>query len=462
VPAAQVRELARAFAAAPHAAAYGRTGTCLGRFGTLVAYLLDALNAVTGNLDRPGGAVFGRPPIALDEIAEKAGLATYGKVRSRFGGFPDVIGNLPATLMPKEITTPGERQIRAFFVSAGNPVLSVPNGAALERALGELDLMVALDFYVTETSRHADYILPATTFLEREDVPVALMGFFSTPFMQVTEAVVPPRGEARQEWRIIDDLSRRIGVAPYSLRPLRTLARLGIRVTPRRLIDAILRLGPAGDRFGLRRSGLSLAKVARSPHGVVLSDHIATDVLEDRLRHRDRRVHVGDGEAMTEIDRLGSANGASPDFPLRLIGMRELRSHNSWMHNAPLLMRGGRTHALRVHPDDAEGAGLADGDMARVSSESGTVEVPVTVTDEMTPGTVALPHGWGHRGGGWRLANKAGGVNVNQLAPSDPASLERLAGMAHLNGIPVRVEAAAPAGAVQSDGAAAAAPAIPA
>jgi anaerobic selenocysteine-containing dehydrogenase len=229
-------------------------------------------------------------------------------------------------------------------------------------------------------------------------------------------------------------------------------------VSPRRLIDAILRLGPAGDWFGLRRRGLSLAKVARSPHGVVLADHIATDVLADRLRHPDKRVHVGDQEALTEIERLAASNGASPDFPLRLIGLRELRSHNSWMHNAPLLMRGGRTQALRINPADAQAAGLADGDRTRLSSESGSVEVPVIVTDEMTPGTVALPHGWGHRGG-WRLANEAGGVNVNQLASSDPSSLERLAGMAHLNGIPVRVEAVA-----HRDGAGAGAerPAVPA
>jgi anaerobic selenocysteine-containing dehydrogenase len=233
-----------------------------------------------------------------------------------------------------------------------------------------------------------------------------------------------------------------------------------VRITPRRLIDAVLRLGPAGDRFGLRRSGLSLAKVARSPHGVVLDDHIATDVLKDRLRHPDKRVHVGDGVALAEVDRLASANGASPDFPLRLIGLRELRSHNSWMHNAPLLMRGGRTQALRIHPADADAAGLADGDAAVLCSASGSVEVPVTITDEMTPGTVALPHGWGHRGGGWRLANDAGGVNVNQLAPSDPGSLERLAGMAHLNGIPVRVEAVpATPGSEAAEGAAAPAPA---
>jgi anaerobic selenocysteine-containing dehydrogenase len=440
----RVREIARAFASAPSAAAYGRTGSCLGRFGTLVAYLLDALNAVTGNLDRPGGAVFGRPPIALDEIGEKIGLATYGKIRSRIGGYPDVIGNLPATLLPQEITTPGAGQIRAFFVSAGNPVLSVPDGTALERALGELDLMVSLDFYVNETNRHADYVLPATTFLEREDVPVAFLGLFSTPFIQVTRPVVQPAGESRQEWEVIDDLSRRIGVAPYSAPPLRMLAKLGFRLRPRQVIDLVLRSGPAGDLFGLRRHGLSLKKVARHPHGLVLDDQLATGVLERKVRHEGSRVRLDHPDAVGEISRLASANDAAPEFPLRLIGMRELRSHNSWMHNAPLLMRGGRTHALRMNPEDAAEAGIADGELVRISSEAGAVEATVKVTDEMTRGTVALPHGWGHKGGGWTLANEAGGANVNLLAPSGADALERLAGMAHLNGIPVRVEAAAP------------------
>jgi formate dehydrogenase len=409
-----------------------------------VAFLLDALNAVTGNLDVPGGAVFGDPPIALDEIGEKAGLDTYGKIHSRFGGIPDVLGNLPATLLPKEITTPGERQIRALFVSAGNPSLSVPDGDALDSALEELDLMVSLDLYVNETNRHADYVLPATTFLEREDVPVALLGFYSTPFMQVTEPVVEPSGEARQEWQVIDDLSRRIGVAPYSLPVLRRLARIGIRITPRRLVDGLLRIGRRGDLLGLRRSGLSVAKMKKHPHGVVLDGFVRTGVMPRKLRHRDKRVHLRDSAITSELDRLTTANGDSTDFPLKLIGMRELRSHNSWMHNAALLMRGGRSQPLRVHPDDARGAGLDDGDLAAVTSASGAIRVPVQLTDEMTPGTVALPHGWGHRGG-WRLANAAGGANFNQLAPSDPDSLERLAGMAHLTGIPVRVARVEPA-----------------
>jgi anaerobic selenocysteine-containing dehydrogenase len=438
VPAERVRALAADFARAESAAAYGRTGSCLGRFGTVVSFLLDALCAITGNLDHPGGAVFGRPPVALDDVGERVGLDTYGKVRSRFGGFPDVIGNLPASLLAREIETPGERQIRALFVSAGNPVLSVPDGGALERALAGLDLFVSLDLYVNETNRRADYVLPTTTLYEREDVPLAFLGFFTQPFIQVTDAVVPPPGEARQEWEIIDAISRRIGVAPYSMPALRRLARLGVRLSPQRLVDLLIRTGPSGDLFGLRRSGLSLDKLRRLPHGLVLADHVATGVLPKKLRTPSRRVRLHPPEIACELDRLGGAGEPDAGFPLLLIGLRELRSHNSWMHNAPLLMRGGRVQALRVHPEDAARHGLEDGGGARLESKSGGVEVPVKVTDEMTPGTVALPHGWGHRGG-WQLANAHAGANVNLLASSDPDDLERLAGMAHLNGIPVRV-----------------------
>jgi len=443
VPAETVRELARAMAE-PGAAAYGRTGSCLGRFGTLVAFLIDALNAVTGNLDRPGGAVFGKPAIALDDVGERAGLSSYGKVRSRFGGFPDVIGNLPASLLPREITTPGELQVRALFVSAGNPVLSVPDGDSLEDALDQLELCVSLDFYVNETNKHADYILPSPTFYERDDLPLAFLGFYTTPFIQYTDAVVPPAGEAREEWEVIDEIARRIGIVPFPVKLARMLGRLpGMRPSPRRLADLLLRTGPKGDRYGLRRGGLSLAKIARKPHGIVLSEHIPTGVLRDKVRHRGKRLALAPDAIVGEVRRLASVNGADPDFPLRLIGLRELRSHNSWMHNSPLLMRGGRVHALRVHPDDAEAHGLADGGDARLASKSGSVVVPVKVTDEMTRGTVALPHGWGHRGG-WGVANDAGGVNVNLLASSDPDDLEPLAGMAFLNGIPVRLEPVAP------------------
>ena len=442
VPADRVRQLARDFAAAEGAAAYGRTGSCLGRFGTLVAFLLDALNAITGNVDRPGGSVFGNSPVPVEEIGAQVGLDTYGKIRSRIGGFPDVIGNLPASLLAEEIETAGEGQVRALFVSAGNPVLSVPNGEALERAMGALDLCVSLDLYVNETNRHADYVLPTTTFYEREDLPIALLGFFTTPFVQFTDAVADPPGECRQEWEIVDDLARRVGVAPYSERRLRRLAKLGLRLRPERLVDLLLRAGPAGDRFGLRPGGLSLKKLRRHPHGLVLGDQLETGLLAKKLRHPEGRIRLCPPEISQEILRLAEANGHDERFPLRLIGLRELRSHNSWMHNAPLLMRGGRTHALRIHPDDAAALGLEDGAQASLESEHGALLVPLVLTDEMTPGTVALPHGWGHRGG-WQLANRHGGANVNLLAGSGVGDLERLAGMAHLNGIPVRLEAVA-------------------
>ncbi|MBA2506125.1 MAG: molybdopterin-dependent oxidoreductase [Thermoleophilaceae bacterium] len=446
IEAERVRAIARDFCAADGAAAYGRTGSCLGRFGTLVAFLIDALNAVTGNIDRPGGAVFGAPSVALDEVGEKIGLTTYGKRRSRVGDFPDVLGTMPASLLPEEIATPGEGQVRALFVSAGNPVLSVPDGDAMERSCEDLDLMVSLDFYVNETNQHADYVLPTTTFLERDDVPIALLSFHAKPFIQSTEAVVPPRGEAREEWEIVEDLAREAGIEAASAPALRLLGKVGVRLSPKRLLDVLIRTGADGDLFGLRRGGLSLAKLAKHPHGIVLKNNIPTGVLGKKVRHSGGRLALAPEEIVTEIARLGSVNGGDPRFPLRLIGLRELRSHNSWMHNAPLLMRGGREQPLRIHPDDAAELGIEDGISASVASKHGELTVPVRVTDEMTPGAVALPHGWGHRGG-WKTANKAGGVNVNVLAGSAPEDLERLAGMALLNGIPVRVSPVAPAAA---------------
>src|SRR3954449_8514832 len=244
VPAERCRALARDLEAAGSAAVYGRTGSCLGRFGTLVAFLLDALNAVTGNLDAPGGAVFGRPAIALDDVAESIGLDTYGARHSRVGGFPDVLGAMPASVMADEISTPGAGSLRALFVSAGNPVLSVPDGQALADAMGSLDLCVAIDLYVNETGRHADYVLPATTFLEREALPIAFLGFYTTPFVQWTEPVVAPRGEARDEWEIIEDLARELGVVPSPVPAVRRAGRLARLVTPRRLAAGLPGPGP--------------------------------------------------------------------------------------------------------------------------------------------------------------------------------------------------------------------------
>jgi anaerobic selenocysteine-containing dehydrogenase len=451
VPADRIRELARDFAAAPSAAAYGRVGSNIGSHGTLVAFLLDALTVVTGNLHVAGGAVFGTSPLMANELARLSGQASYGRTRSRQGGFPDVLGSMPAALLAREITDRDSPQrLRALVLSSGNPVLSLPNSAELTKAFAELDLLVSIDLYVNESNRHADYILPATTFLEREDIPLPFLQNYSTPFMQTTEAVLAPYGEARQEWHIIDDLARRAGVLPFL--PLRLGALRGLlpklpRVPVRLALDLVLRLGRDGDRFGLRPGGLSLRRLRARPHGVVLAEHLRVGDPREHLWHRDRRVHLCPPEIVEEVAALRAGGGTDGGYPLRLIGMRDLRSHNSWMHNSPTLLRGvGGKHrpAARVHPADAEAAGITDGARCRITSAHGHIELDALLTDEVRPGTIAVPHGWGHRGGSWRLANATGGANVNELASSDVADLEKLAGMAKLTGIPVRLEVAPP------------------
>jgi anaerobic selenocysteine-containing dehydrogenase len=454
IPAAELTELARAFATAPSAVAYGRTGACLGRYATLVNVLLDTLNVATGNLDRTGGAVFGRPPVGFAKLAARLGLATYDSYRSRVGDLPEVLGQLPAPLMAAEITTPGRGQLRALLVSAGNPVLSVPGSRELEHALGQLDLQVGIDYYLNETHRHADYVLPATTFYERSDLPLALLDFMPTPFVQWTDAVIPPRGEARDDWQIIDDLARQLGFAPIAGpaskvigagRVGRTvgaaIAPAARRMTPERLVDLLLRSGRDGDRFGLRRGGLSLAKLRANPHGVVLAPHVETGVLRRRLAHRDRRVHLGADVIVAELGRLAREPAEDGTLPLRMIGRRGVRSHNSWMHNNPVFRDPARGQRALVHPDDAVAAGVPDGGRMRVSSAQGAIELDVEFTTDLARGTIVVPHGWGHHDAGWTVANEAGGANVNELTSPHPGDLEQVSGMSHLNGVPVRIEA---------------------
>jgi formate dehydrogenase len=446
IEAEDVRDLA-CLLATKRSMVYGRTGTCLGSSATLVNYLMDAVNLVAGNLDARGGAVFGESPMPLlEEITHRLGLLTYGRTRSRVGDFPDMLGSEPAANMAAEITTPGEGQVRALIVSAGNPVLSTPNGPELEKALDQLDLMVSLDLYVNETNAHADYVLPATAMYEREDAPIFSLTFFAQPFFQVTEAVVPPAGEARPEWQVLDEIARGLGTRALPIAIARLGARFGelarVRVTPPRLLDAIIRTGRRGDRFGLRPGGLSFKTLLRKhPHGYVHADRQPVGRLAKVVRHRDHKVHLDHAEIRAEVARL-SVRAADPSYPMRLIGMREMRSENSWFHNVMGDKR--EPQAARLHPDDAARAGIADGDLVRVASKSGWIELPARLTEDIKTGVVAVPHGWGHKGtGSWQQANAVPGANVNELASSDPADLDPLVGMSHLTGIPVRVEAVA-------------------
>ena len=445
-----VRALARDLARTPRAAVYGRLGTCVGRQGTLTSYLIDAVNLVAGNLDRPGGSVFstlGIPGQRLGLVAMGAFLRrSYRRKRTRVGGFRSVIASEPAALMAKEMSTPGKRQIKALFVSAGNPVLSVPNGPELEAALDGLELAVGLDFYVTETTAHCDYVLPVTTMYERDDFALTFQQFQATPFRQTTEAVVDAPGEARTEWDVIDDLTDRIGAHTPVFAVLagmrRVLGVFGRKLNPRVIVDGMIRLSDGGDRFGMRRGGLTFDRLSdEHPHGVVVAPHIRTGVLREVVTYRHGRIRLRHDDIADEISAMVRRDPPA-GFPMRMIGMREPRSENSWMHNAPLLMRGERGHRGLMHLDDAADRGILDGDVVEVSSPHGRIALPVALTADIVRGTIAIPHGWGHRGtGGWRIANRAGGANVNQLTSSDPRDVEALAGMSWLTGVPVQVRA---------------------
>ena len=441
VPAANVVELAEAIGRAKAAVVYGRTGTCTQKFGTFVNMLQDFVNIITGNLQRPGGWVFPWSPVPMAELAKMTKLDTYDEVHTRVAGLPDAYGILPANALADDIATPGKGQIRAMVLLASNCVVSSPDGRRLAHALAQLETMVSLDLYVNETNRHAHYVLPVTSMYEREDLPIPFLDKFIRPSLQVTEAVVEPIGQCRPEWEILDEIARRMGLGSADTVWIqRQMARIGLRMRPRTIADLLLRVGKGGDLFGLRRSGWSWRKLReQAPHGVVLHEYHPLAPLEHMIRTPDGKIPLTDPRIMSELARLESEEINAPDFPLRLIGMREMKSHNSWMHNTERLMPASRTLTLRISPADAANGGLTDGELARVTSKTGSIEIPVTITNDMSEGTVALPHGWGHNGG-WQRANAAGGATSNVLASSRPEDLEKLAAMSVLNGIPVRME----------------------
>jgi len=447
ISADRIAQLARDFAAAPSAVAYSRTGICRAPNTTVTNYLVDALAILTGNFDRRGGLVFGDAPIDLVGIADRTGMATFGKHRTRIGNLPDVAGHLPWVL-PEEISTPGPEQVRALFVTGGNPVLSAPDGDALEAALPDLDLLVACDIYVNETNKYAHYVLPGPTFLERDDMPLAFLGHMPRPFIQATKPVLQPPASVREEWWTYDQLARRMGLgAPFGQWPIRAAGRLGLRVRPRLVFDLLLRTSGIGDWFGMRRGGWSLKRLEREAHGIQLASEVPTGRASKHVKRRGGLVHLGAPEVLAQLAAAWPT--ASPELPLKLIGRRQLRSINSWLHNVePPRSRASAT--MWICPADAETYGLCDAGTARIRSATGAAEVIVEVTDRIVRGTVSYPHGWGHAGG-WRTANSHGGVNINRILSSGAIAGDSLSGASFLDGVPVAVEPVTGAGAGDAD-----------
>jgi anaerobic selenocysteine-containing dehydrogenase len=467
IDAGTIRRLARELAAAERAAVYGRIGTCTQEFGTLGSWLVDVVNVLTGHLDRPGGAMFTLPAAGGPHTRGTPGKGKgvrFGRRASRVRGVPEVFGELPCACLAEEIETPGDGQVRALVTIAGNPVLSNPNGGRLDRALASLELMVSLDIYLNETTRHADVILPGLSPLEQPHYDVALRQLAIRNVATYSPAVFPPPADRPMEWETLlrlagivagqgaaadvaalDDfvalqaVEQAVGAAGSPIQgrdAAEIMTALSPRRGPDRLLDLMLRSGPWGDAFGARPDGLTLAKLEASPHGIDLGP--LTSRIPEVLRTPSGKIELAPEPLVADVDRL-RAGLARPIPDMMLIGRRDLRSNNSWLHNVDLLMKDGARSAMLLHPADAERLGLADGALARVTSRAGSVDVPVTVTDDILPGVVSIPHGWGHDVPGVRLrvASRHAGVNCNRLV--DETALDPLSGNGVLNGVPVTV-----------------------
>ncbi len=440
VPVENIRRIAREFSESESAVAYGRVGLSTQEFGGLCQWLIQCLNIVTGNLDRPGGAMFTLPAADTAGGAYGQNRGSFDAYRSRVRGLPEFSGELPVAGLADEILTPGPGQVRALFTSAGNPVLSTPNGGRLDSALATLDFMVSVDIYLNETTRHAHVILPPTSMLEHEHYDIVFHALAVRNTARLSPAVFEKPEGALHDYEIFSDLARRLELAKAGKTLPGTV--IPTRSGPRDILAHMLKNGPYG-----KTHGLSVEKLEESPHGVDLGP--LQQVLPERLRTEDGRIQLCPPEFVRDLRRLqeklqeGTTAHPEPNGKLLLIGRRELRSNNSWMHNIPKLMSGANRCTLQIHPDDARSRGIEQGGRVVVRSRTGEVILPAEVTSDVMAGVVSLPHGYGHHGRGTRLrvAEAHAGVSHNDL--TDEQLIDGLTGNAAFSGLEVEVAPAA-------------------
>ncbi|NUM56068.1 MAG: molybdopterin-dependent oxidoreductase [Candidatus Hydrogenedentes bacterium] len=463
-----IRRIAREIAKAPSATVYARIGTCTQEFGTIANWLPDVIHIITGNLDRAGGAMFPKAAIGPGNTKGTPGVgrgAKVGRWKSRVRGANEIFGELPVACLAEEIETPGDGQIRALITVAGNPVLSTPNGARLAKALDSLEFMISLDVYLNETTRHANVILPGPSPLEVSHYDLAFGQLAVRNAARYSPPVFPIPDGQPEEWdtilrlvgvvsgmganadtKLLDDMvlmtliQREVGESTSNISGRDTdeiLAALSARRGPDRLLDFMLRTGPYGEGFGANPNGLTLDRVAANPHGLDLGP------LEPRipevLRTKSGKIELAPDVIIADIARLeqrltDDTNG------FVLIGRREVRSNNSWMHNLPMLVSGKPRCTLQMHPDDARDLQLTNGAQANVRSRAGEIRIPIEITDAIMPGTVSAPHGWGHNADGAAMAVASGHAGVNSNLLSDEMCLDVPSGTAVLCGIPVTIE----------------------
>ncbi|WP_327743499.1 molybdopterin-dependent oxidoreductase [Streptomyces europaeiscabiei] len=433
VPAQTIRRLALEFADAETAVCYGRIGVSTQRFGTLSHWAIALLNMVTANFDTPGGAMFTEPAI---DLLGQMNPGHLGARRTRVRGLPSFGDEFPVSALAEEILTPGPGRVRGLITTGGNPVLSSPDGAGMDKALSSLDFMVAVDLYLNETTRHADLILPTTTALERDHYDLVFRSFAVRNTAKFSPPVFDKNADARHDWEIFRDLGaayrRHLAGArrwPARISVRRAILAAQLKLTPRRLVDLGLRTG---------RYKLSVKKLLAQPEGVDLGP--MKPVLPRGLRTRGKRINLLPDEIADDLARLRHDVEAEPDGALRLIGRRHVRTNNSWGHNSGRLVAGEPRHHLLMHPADAQRCGVANGP-ATLRSQVGEIRVDVQQTTDIMEGTVSLPHGYGHDRAGTALsvAENVTGASINDV--TDPSKLDELSGNAAFCGVVVTVTA---------------------
>ena len=463
IEAPAMRELARTLSQTERACVYGRIGTCTQQFGTLCSWLIDAINILCGNLDTEGGSMFPKAPAFAANTRGKPGAGrgvASGRYASRVSGAPEVAGEIPLTCLAEEIDTPGPGQIKALIAVACNPVLSAPNGARLSAALSQLDFMVSLDIYLNETSRHADVILPGLSPLEEAHYDVTFTQFSHRNHARYSPPVLARAPGQPEEWESMlriaaiakglgaradigalddaaleEELTRSVGEAAGQV-----MAALGPLRGAERMLQLGLRSGPYGDGFGKNPDGLTLEKIKAAPSGIDLGP--MGQRIPEVLRTPPGKIELAPAMLVDDLARV-AADLASPAPELVIVGRRQLRSNNSWMHNLPVLAKGAYRCTALVHPADAARVKVADGAHAVLANGARSIVVQVEYSDEMMPGVVSLPHGWGHDLPGTQLgvAAERPGVNLNALL--DENLRDPLSGNAVLSGIAVTMAPAA-------------------
>jgi anaerobic selenocysteine-containing dehydrogenase len=461
IPAETIRTLARSLAAAKRAVVYGRVGTCTQEYGTLCSWLVDVLNILTGHFDEPGGAMFTKAAAlqanTMGKVGSGKGIVT-GRRKSRVSGAPEVLGEFPMSCLAEEIQTPGDGQVKALITVSSNPALSSPNGERLGAAMDLLDFMVSLDVYVNETSRHADVILPGTSPLEDSHYDVAFSQLSYRNHARYSHPVFPRAADHPEEWQVLlrligiiqgkgaaadinridddllmDDLRRAAG--PFAEQIFKAAShRCGVE----RLLDVGLRAGPYGDQFGMKPDGLNLDKVQAAEGGIDLGE--LQPRVPEVLRTPSGKIELAPAMLIDDLKRPAiDLDRSVPEFVI--VGRRQLHGNNSWMHNLPVLAKGAARCIALVNPTDAARLGLEDGGRARIAHDGRSIEAEVETTDEMMPGVVSLPHGWGHDQPGTQLEVAAVHPGANLNALMDENRRDPLSGNAVLSGMEVEMSA---------------------